>query len=176
MKVLSTCFRHLAVQWKLLIALGVLTAIVFSWYRYSVPKLYPGSINSIKQIRLPLPSILDGHTGVVEVRDEHTIRQYVEVFNALDLKPASVQRQPFSKSELRSTGFHARNKIQLKWGFVYDIQFLSSGVLSNGSILLLDGQMAVAINGRYFVMGRNSYIQLIDIMSDYGMMIHLSQY
>ena len=157
-------FRRVYTMRTPLIVIGVLVVLFFWWYHHSAPHFSPGSIYSIKYIQRPPPSV---GTGVYEVRDEDVIRQYVEAFNTLELKPITALRFHPRNAELLSNAYiGSRHKVQRTWGFAYNISYLPR----------FEGKRALLVNGRYFSIESGSYSTLMDILSDQGTMIPLSQY
>ena len=153
---------QLAKHKKTLIILCIFFGFIY-WAFFSVPKLYVGSIRSITQLRFPYPQGVEGM--IVEVRDKQTIRQYVEAFNQLSLRPILGFPKHDEPGRLPIT-IYAQNKVHLKWGFTYHISFIP----------FYNGKRVVQVFGRYFSIESGSYTHLTDILSQKGAFIPISKW
>jgi hypothetical protein len=157
-------FKRLA-KYRGLLAIFFVLAALFIWYSYSIPKLNADSIYSVRQLRFP--TMQRRVVTATEIRDKQLIHQYVDIFNALDLSPASAPRRSNRASERRADGSnYPKNKIQLTWGFIYSMTFIP----------WLDGKRAIEINGRYFTIQSGSYTELVEFMTANGVIFDYRNY
>ena len=178
---LSFGTRHLLIVRLLMIVFGATLILCLLWrFHFSskpvedppIPILDAREIYVIKQLRAPVPSLEEGR-GAHEVREKAVIEEYVEAFNALDIRPATSIYQRDTVAHFANP--QVQHRVLLVDGSVYGIGFLINGRITNGYVPLLEGQMSVQING-YLYTTEGSYSVLSNIMSTHGDRIHHTQF